>query len=96
MNRALRIVNTCGDLNVLNKDVRLGNRIVEPDECSVVMPDFSQARLRREDENDFEWDEVKALQDEERRIGYAAARGFGWTYIPSEKLALQLHSSSIV
>ncbi|KAG9088323.1 hypothetical protein FS749_002235, partial [Ceratobasidium sp. UAMH 11750] len=50
----LPIVDICGDLGVLDQDVRLGNFIVKLDGCSVVMVDFAQARLRREDEKDLE------------------------------------------
>ncbi|QRV84690.1 hypothetical protein RhiJN_26758 [Ceratobasidium sp. AG-Ba] len=45
LDNARRIVDTCGDLCLLNYDVRLGNFIVQED-SSVVMIDFAQSRLR--------------------------------------------------
>ncbi|KAG9121969.1 hypothetical protein FRC07_001835 [Ceratobasidium sp. 392] len=64
LNSALRIVDTCGDLGVLNRDVRLGNFIVKPD-SSVVMIDFAQTRFRRADKNDLDWKRAKWSEDEE-------------------------------
>ncbi|KAG9085234.1 hypothetical protein FRC06_003689, partial [Ceratobasidium sp. 370] len=84
INCALRIVDTCGDLGVLNQDVRLGNFIVKPD-GSVVMIDFAQTRFRREDEDDLGWKEAKWREDEEGCLGCAAVRQFKWNYIPSNK-----------
>ncbi|KAG8742102.1 hypothetical protein FRC10_002038, partial [Ceratobasidium sp. 414] len=72
INCALRILDICGDLGVLNEDVRLGNFIVKPDGRSAVMLDFAQARLRREDEDDMEWKKAKWGEDEEGCLGYAA------------------------
>ncbi|KAG8763888.1 hypothetical protein FRC12_008367 [Ceratobasidium sp. 428] len=84
INNALRIVDICGDLDVLNKDVRLGNFIVKPDD-SVVMIDFAQTRFRRADEDDLAWKRAKWSEDEEGCIGTAAMRKFGWDYARSFK-----------
>ncbi|KAG8742315.1 hypothetical protein FRC10_001674 [Ceratobasidium sp. 414] len=81
---AIRIVHTYGDLGVLNTDVRLGNFIVKPDR-SVVMVDFAQSRLRREDETDLEWKREKWTEDEEGGIGFAAKEDFDWPYVRSYK-----------
>ncbi|KAG8744800.1 hypothetical protein FRC10_009448 [Ceratobasidium sp. 414] len=56
INCALRIVDICGDLGVLNKD----------------------ARFRKKDEDDSEWNIAKARVDEEGCIGYGAVREFKW------------------
>ncbi|KAG8742314.1 hypothetical protein FRC10_001673 [Ceratobasidium sp. 414] len=81
---AIRIVHAYGDLGVLNADVRLGNFIVKPDR-SVVMVDFAQSRLRREDETDLEWKCEKWGEDEEGCIGFAAKKDFDWPYVRSYK-----------
>ncbi|KAG8684951.1 hypothetical protein FRC09_015051, partial [Ceratobasidium sp. 395] len=84
INNALRIVDIWGDLGVLNKDVRLGNFIVKPDN-SVIMIDFAQTRLRRADEDDLAWKRAKWSEDEEGCVGTAAMRRFGWDYVRSFK-----------
>ncbi|KAG8708603.1 hypothetical protein FRC08_018813 [Ceratobasidium sp. 394] len=81
---AIRITNSYGDLGVLNLDVRLGNFIVKPNR-SVVMIDFAQSRLRREDEDDLGWIREKWAEDEEGTIGYEARSDFKWTYVRSNK-----------
>ncbi|CCO35620.1 hypothetical protein BN14_09738 [Rhizoctonia solani AG-1 IB] len=83
-NDALRIIDQCGELGVLNHDVRLSNFIVRP-RGSVVMIDFAQARLRRGDETDLDWKRMKWDEDEEGCVGAAAAKKFGWRYIRSLK-----------
>jgi serine/threonine protein kinase len=83
-NDALRIINQCGELGVLNHDIRLSNFIVRP-RGSVVMIDFAQARVRRGDETDLDWKRMKWDEDEEGCVGAAAAKKFGWQYIRSLK-----------
>ncbi|KAG9090708.1 hypothetical protein FS749_000346 [Ceratobasidium sp. UAMH 11750] len=85
---ALRIVDICGDLGVLNRDVRLGNFIVKPD-GSVVMIDFAHARLRKPEEDDIAWKSAKWGQDEEGCIGYIAQRWYQWPYVPTRKYAVK-------
>lgn len=71
-----------GDLEVLNHDVRLENFIVRPDE-SVVMIDFAQARVRRQNESDRAWNRAKASRDEEGAVGWVTRKRFGWAYTPT-------------
>ncbi|KAF8607205.1 hypothetical protein BDV93DRAFT_520091 [Ceratobasidium sp. AG-I] len=80
----LHIVDVCGDMGVLNRDVRLENFIVKPDE-SVVMIDFAQARVRCPDESDNTWRLAKGHRDEEGAVGYITKRDFGWEYTPTYK-----------
>lgn len=63
----LHIVDVCGDMGVLNHDVRLEISIVRPDE-SVVMIDFAQARMRGQDESDEDWKRAKSIQAEEGAV----------------------------
>lgn len=91
------IVNTCGDAGVLNRDVRLENFILTTSHSSafvvpsimrsrpLVMIDFAQCRLRREDEDDQQWKQEKWSTDEEGAVGYALQKKFGWDYKPSWK-----------
>ncbi|KAF8595251.1 hypothetical protein BDV93DRAFT_575592 [Ceratobasidium sp. AG-I] len=83
--RAIRMVQVCGDLGVLNQDVRLENFIVKEDGSGVTMIDFAQSRLRGADESDEEWSEAKWNQDEEGAIGYVAQKKFGWKYVPNRE-----------
>ncbi|KAG8730109.1 hypothetical protein FRC12_020492 [Ceratobasidium sp. 428] len=83
-NDAIRIINSCGDLGVVNYDVRLSNFMVRP-RGSVAMIDFAQARLRREDETDLDWNRTKWDEDEEGCVGTAGAMKFGWPYVRSSK-----------
>ncbi|KAG8739448.1 hypothetical protein FRC10_005621 [Ceratobasidium sp. 414] len=85
---AMRIVDLCGDMGVLNKDVRLGNFIVKPD-GSVVMIDFALARLRSMEEDDLAWKRAKWGEDEEGCIGYIAERWYQWPYVPTRKYAVK-------
>ncbi|KAG9100979.1 hypothetical protein FS749_011259 [Ceratobasidium sp. UAMH 11750] len=85
---AMHIVDLCGDMGVLNKDVRLGNFIVKPD-GSVVMIDFAHARLRDPEEDDLAWRHAKWGEDEEGCIGYIAQRWYNWPYIPTRKYAVK-------
>ncbi|QRV83167.1 hypothetical protein RhiJN_11183 [Ceratobasidium sp. AG-Ba] len=80
----LHIVDTCGDLGLVNYDVQLGNFIVKAD-GSVVMIDFAQSRLRKPDESDLEWKRTKWRQDEWGCVGCAAHRKFGLPYVRSFK-----------
>jgi hypothetical protein len=78
---AVRAVNACSELGVLNEDVRPGNCIVRcvmkagtvPGEGGIIyrpfIIDFDVARLRRLDESDDEWREAKREVDEEGAIG---------------------------
>ncbi|KAG8736777.1 hypothetical protein FRC10_008958 [Ceratobasidium sp. 414] len=85
---AMRIVDLCGDMGVLNKDVCLGNFIVKPD-GSVVMIDFALARLRGMDEDGLAWKRAKWGEDEEGCIGYIAERWYQWPYVPTRKYAVK-------
>jgi hypothetical protein len=78
---AVQAVTACSELGILNEDVRPGNCIVR---CVVktfvaggtgeviyrpFIIDFGNARLRRLDESDKEWREVKREVDEEGAMG---------------------------
>ncbi|KAF5345015.1 hypothetical protein D9758_010430 [Tetrapyrgos nigripes] len=87
--KCLDIVQAFGDNGILNQDVRLENFIV-PDpsiytvqERLVVMIDFAQTRLRREDEDDQQWKRAKWSADEEGAVGYVLKKKFGWDYKPT-------------
>ncbi|CAE7174024.1 unnamed protein product [Rhizoctonia solani] len=80
---AMDIVYTCGDRNILNQDVRLGNFIVKPNGSEVVMIDFGDCRLRREDEDDQAWGEARWDEDEPGAVGCVAHTKFGWSYSQS-------------
>ncbi|CAE6504587.1 unnamed protein product [Rhizoctonia solani] len=82
---AVDIVDRYSDLNVLNRDVRLENFIVKPNGTEVVMIDFGHCRLRRENEEDQEWGEIKFCQDEEGAVGCVARNKFGWSYVESRR-----------
>lgn len=82
---AIHIFSVCGDMGVLNKDVRMENFIVKFDGSGLAMVDFAQSRLRGDSETDEEWRRAKMDQDEESAIGYMAQKEFGWEYVPSNK-----------
>lgn len=70
---AMRVVNVIGGQGILNEDVKRRNFIVqkqEEDVYKVFMIDFALCLFRHEFEDDAEWDEWKALQDEEGAVGY--------------------------
>lgn len=76
VDQGIRIVHALSDRDVLNTDVRPSNFIVsrsgDDDQAMdyrLVMIDFGQSRLRREDESDPEWGRVKWQQDEEGAVG---------------------------
>lgn len=83
---AVRAVNACSDLGILNEDVRPENCVVrcvqkvsaEEGEGEVVyrpfIIDFAAARLRRLDESDGEWREAKREVNEEGAMGAALMR----------------------
>lgn len=73
-------VNKLGDYEVLNNNVQLENILIRNADYSVVMIDFVQARLRREDESWQEWKEYKWARDEEGAIGYVMGRKLGFKY----------------
>lgn len=79
---AVAIVIACGDLGVLNYDIRLPNFLVRPDDPKrlVVMVDFADTRLRGEDEDDETWRIAKAEEDEEGAVGYPLQRRKGFDY----------------
>lgn len=83
--RAIHIVDVCGDMGVLNHDVRMENFIARPGGSELVMIDFAQSRLRGSEESDEEWREAKWSRDEEGAIGYTAQKQFDWKYVPSHK-----------
>lgn len=69
---AIRIVNVIGDRGILNEDVKRRNFIVQKQEdvYKVFMIDFALCLFRNEFEDDAEWDQWKAMQDEEGAVGY--------------------------
>ena len=95
INQGIRIVHTLSDRGVLNKDVRPTNFIVSRSgdndqamEFRIAMIDFSQSRLRRDDESDSEWGRTKWQQDEEGAAGLVMLRrlkkaGVDISYVPS-------------
>lgn len=91
VDQGIRIVHALSDRNVLNKDVRPDNFIVQEQDMKfrVVMVDFGQSRLRREDESDFDWGRAKWQQDEEGAVGLVMrhrlkkAAGIEISYVPS-------------
>lgn len=83
------LVNEIGDYDVLNNDVRPENILIQKTvvdgktTIKPVMIDFAQARVRRRDENDEEWDKVKRGEDEEECIGQVMYKELGlgeWKY----------------
>ncbi|KIK64214.1 hypothetical protein GYMLUDRAFT_40504 [Collybiopsis luxurians FD-317 M1] len=92
--KCVDIVLAFGDNGVLNQDVRLENFIVpsspgilpsgsENRRRDLVMIDFAQSRLRREDEDDEQWKREKWSTDEEGAIGYVLQTKCGWDYKPT-------------
>lgn len=79
-NASMVAVNKLGDYDVLNEDVRPENILIRNADYSVVMIDFAQARLRRDDECWQEWKECKWMQDEEGAIGYVMGKKLGYDY----------------
>ncbi|KAK0735322.1 hypothetical protein B0T21DRAFT_367518 [Apiosordaria backusii] len=83
VDQAVNITRSLGDYNVLNTDVRIDNFLVacqrgeegtdkgdgSRESYRVVMIDFAQSRVRRENESDFDWGRAKARQDEEGAVG---------------------------
>lgn len=74
---AMRIVHSYYNFGLLHEDVRLSNFLVKPD-GSVAMIDFTETRLRGEDESDEDWRNAKRESDEERRVAFQAQKKFGW------------------
>ena len=77
------------DYDVLNNDVRPENVLIQKtvvDGKTTIRPvmiDFAQARVRRKDENDEQWDELKRAEDEEGCIGQVMYKELGlgeWKY----------------
>lgn len=95
VDQAIRVVHALSDRDVLNQDVRPTNFIVSRSggngqamEFRIVMIDFGQSRLRREDESDPEWGRVKWQQDEEGAVGLVMQHrlkkvGIEISYVPS-------------
>ena len=81
---AMEVVNNFGDHNVLNRDVRPKNIIVqkidtgEGHSYNAVAIDLAQSQVRRDDETDEEWKENKRLEDEESAIGLRMYRELGF------------------
>ncbi|KAK0662475.1 casein kinase I RAG8 [Cercophora samala] len=83
VDQAVEIARSLGDYEVLDTDVRLDNFLVTTQRGNadkndkdlprqtyrVVMLDFAQSRVRREDESDFDWGRAKVQQDEEGAVG---------------------------
>ena len=86
---AVRAVNACSELGILNEDVRSGNCIVR---CVtktngagdiIYRPfiiDFEAARLRRPDESDEEWTAAKREVNEEGAMGAVLMRDLARLY----------------
>lgn len=93
VDQGVRIVHALSDRNVLNKDVRRDNFIVNPSyhddkQFRLVMIDFGQSRLRGEDESDFDWGREKWQTDEEGAVGLVMQHelkkvGIQISYVPS-------------
>ena len=82
---AIWIVNVIGDRGILNEDVKRPNFIVQRQEanvCKVFMIDLALCLFRSESEDDAEWDQWKAMQDEEGTVVYVMQRKLkgGFTY----------------
>ena len=75
---AIRIVNVIGDRDIRNEDVKPRNFIIrwEPVEgkFKAFMIDFALCEFRREDQDERDWREWKAIQDEEGAVGYVMQR----------------------
>jgi tRNA A-37 threonylcarbamoyl transferase component Bud32 len=71
---AIYIVNTIGDRDIRNQDVKTRNFIVRRDpveeKFKVFMIDFALCEFRREDQDEEDWRMWKALEDEEGAVGY--------------------------
>lgn len=97
IDQGIRIVDALNDHDVLNTDVRPDNLLVRPvasnsegeaAEFQVVMIDFGQSRLRREDESDLEWGREKWEEDEEGGVALVMQNrlkeiGIEISYVPS-------------
>jgi hypothetical protein len=88
---AIRIVNVIGDRNIRNEDVSPRNFIVcwKPVEgkFKAFMIDFALCKFRRQDQDERDWREWKAIQDEEGAMGYVMQRYLkgGFVYRRSDK-----------
>lgn len=75
---AIRIVNIIGDRDTLNEDVKPRNFIVHKEPVGshfkVFMIDFALCKFRRQDQDEQDWREWKAMQDEEGAVGYVMQR----------------------
>ena len=79
---AVRVVDCVSDFYVLNEDVRIDNFLIrEPFvgssldmivEDAVVVIDFGQCQLRREDESEGDWVKAKWSQDKTGAVGFVA------------------------
>ncbi|CAI4215955.1 unnamed protein product [Parascedosporium putredinis] len=72
VDQAVAIVQVVGDHNILNRDVRPDNFIIEQNRSGsyrVFMIDFGLARLRGRDESDRDWGKAKLNRDEEGAVG---------------------------
>lgn len=71
VDQAVAIVQEVGDHNILNRDVRPDNFIIQRDRSGyrVFMIDFGLARWRGRDESDRDWAKAKLTKDEEGAVG---------------------------
>lgn len=72
VDQAIAIVQVVGDHNILNRDVRPDNFIVQSHRSCcyrVFMIDFGLARLRGRNESDRDWAKAKLNKDEEGAVG---------------------------
>ena len=82
---AIRIVNFISDRNIRNEDVKTRNFIVRKDpitaKLKVFMIDFACCELRRRDQDEQGWRELKAIEDEECAVGYVMQRYLEGGYV---------------
>ncbi|KAF1962645.1 hypothetical protein CC80DRAFT_521704 [Byssothecium circinans] len=92
---SIHIVNLIGDRGIRNGDVKTRNFLVRKNadtrKFKVFMIDFGLCTFRKQNEDDREWRELKALEDEEGAVGLVMERklngGFKYRRTPqSEKL----------
>ncbi|KAF5663517.1 kinase-like domain-containing protein [Fusarium heterosporum] len=73
VDQAVQVTHILGDHDIVNRDVRPDNFMVVPldnGEYKVYMIDFGQCRLRRDDESDAIWGQIKWQTNEEGGVGF--------------------------
>ncbi|PVI02956.1 hypothetical protein DM02DRAFT_699754 [Periconia macrospinosa] len=98
---AIRIVNVIGDRGIRNGDVKPRNILVRKDadtqKFKVFLIDFGLCTFRKQNQDDRDWREWKALEDEEGAVGLVMERklkgGFRYCRTPeSEQLQAEFLS----